>query len=154
MKIENENVNERRINTRILIENWKKTMEHESHNYTSCDWCSWYSHQGIIKRNEWLRNYRTRGDHPNFYIIDIDPEFCKESWRLEETCCHPNFSEWPSCPYEKVWKLFVCTSYTTFPTTPVLLEPYHHSVYCHIQDTHWGRIASIDYVVNKIGQLI
>ena len=32
------------------------------------------------------------GDNPNYYIIEID----QNTWRLEETCCHLNFSERPS----------------------------------------------------------
>ena len=37
---------------------------------TNCNWCSWYSHQKIIKETEGLGNKRTSGDHPNYYIIE------------------------------------------------------------------------------------
>ena len=33
----------------IIIE---KTMEHESDDYTNCNWCFWYSHQRIGSRTE------------------------------------------------------------------------------------------------------
>ena len=34
----------KKISTRTLLENWKKTVEHESDEDTNCNWCSWYSH--------------------------------------------------------------------------------------------------------------
>ena len=45
-------------------------MEHEGDNYTSRDWCFWYSYQRIIKGTGGLGNKRTVGDHPNYYIIE------------------------------------------------------------------------------------
>ena len=48
----------------------KKTMEHESDNYTNCDWCFWYSPQKIIKRTGGIGRRRTSGDHPNYSIIE------------------------------------------------------------------------------------
>ena len=47
-----------------------KKLEHESDNYTNCDWCFWYSHQRVIKGTGELGNKRTSGDHPNLYIIE------------------------------------------------------------------------------------
>ena len=41
-------------------------MEHESDNYTNCDWCFWYSHKGTRE----LGNKRTSEDYPNYYIIE------------------------------------------------------------------------------------
>ena len=32
-----------------LARELKKNVEHESDNYTNCDWCFWYSHQRILK---------------------------------------------------------------------------------------------------------
>ena len=29
--------------------------------------------------------------------------------------------------------------YSSFTKAPALLEPHHQIVWCHIQDTHWGR---------------
>ena len=43
----------------------KKTMEHEGDNYTSRDWCSWFSHQRINKGTGGHGNTRTSGDYPN-----------------------------------------------------------------------------------------
>ena len=45
-------------------------MEHESDDYISCNWCSWYSHQSINKETGRLGNKRTRGDHLFYYIIE------------------------------------------------------------------------------------
>ena len=42
-------------------------MEHEGDNYTSRDWCFWYSHQRIIKG---IGGRRTSGNHPNYNIIE------------------------------------------------------------------------------------
>ena len=50
----------------------KKTVEHESENFTNCAWCFWYSHQRIIKGTGWLGNKRTSRDHPNYYIFEND----------------------------------------------------------------------------------
>ena len=51
---------------------WKKTMEHESDNYTNHDWSFWYNHQRIIKGTGGLGNKKTSGDQPNYYIIEND----------------------------------------------------------------------------------
>ena len=40
-----------------------------------------------------VRNWRTNGDHPNYNIFRDRPEYWEESWWLEETCCHLDFSE-------------------------------------------------------------
>ena len=48
----------------------KKTVEHQSDNYTNCDWCSWYCHRSIIKETGGLGNNRTSGDHANYYVIE------------------------------------------------------------------------------------
>ena len=48
----------------------KKTVEHESDNYTSCNRYFCYSHQKIIKGTRGLGNNRTNVDHPNYYIIE------------------------------------------------------------------------------------
>ena len=53
-----------------LARELKKTMEHESDNYTNLDWCFWYSQQRIIKWVGGLGNKRTSRDHPNYYIIE------------------------------------------------------------------------------------
>ena len=39
-----------------------KKLEHESDIYTNYNWCSWYSHQRIIKVTGRLGNKRTSGD--------------------------------------------------------------------------------------------
>ena len=41
-------------------------MKHEGENYTNRDWCFWYSHQRTVG----LGNKRTKGDHPNYNIIE------------------------------------------------------------------------------------
>ena len=49
----------------------EETVEHESNGYTNYNWFSWFSHRRIIKGTGGLRNKRTSGDHPNYYIIEI-----------------------------------------------------------------------------------
>ena len=44
-------------------------MEQENNSDTDYDWCSWYSHQRIITGTRGFGNKKTRGDHPNCYII-------------------------------------------------------------------------------------
>ena len=48
-----------------------ETGEHESDVYSNCNWFSWYSLQRINKETGGVENKRTRGDHPNFYMIEI-----------------------------------------------------------------------------------
>ena len=45
-------------------------MEHESDSDTNCNYCSWYSHQRIIKGTGGLRNKRTSGDNTNDSTIE------------------------------------------------------------------------------------
>ena len=45
-------------------------MEHERNNYTNRDWCFWYSYQTIIKGTGGLGGRRTRGNNPNYNIIE------------------------------------------------------------------------------------
>ena len=47
-------------------------MEHESDDYTNCNWCSGYSHRRIDAKTRGLGNKRTSGDHPNYCIIEIN----------------------------------------------------------------------------------
>ena len=49
----------------------KKYVEHERDNYTTCNWCSWYSHQMISTRTAVFGNNRTVGDCLNYSIIEI-----------------------------------------------------------------------------------
>ena len=49
-----------------------KKLEHESDDYTNCNWCSWYSHQRIGTRTRRLGNNGTGGYCPNYSIIEID----------------------------------------------------------------------------------
>ena len=49
----------------------EKAVEHESDGDTSCNWCSWHSHQRISTKTGGLENNRTSGDHPNYCIIEI-----------------------------------------------------------------------------------
>ena len=53
-------------------------MGHESENYTSCDWCSWYSDLRIIKANRGRGSKRTSVDHINYYIIE-------NGWKTEKS---------------------------------------------------------------------
>ena len=53
-----------------LARELKKTAEYESDDNTNCDFIFWYNHQKINKGTGGLRNERTSGDHPNYYIVD------------------------------------------------------------------------------------
>ena len=46
-------------------------MEHESDGDTNRNWCAQYSHQRIGTGTGSLGNKRSRGDHPNYGIIEI-----------------------------------------------------------------------------------
>ena len=61
--------NEKKDKYLDLAKGIEKPVEHESDNYTNCDWGFWYSHQRIIKGTGGLKNKRMNGDHPNYYII-------------------------------------------------------------------------------------
>ena len=76
-----------------LARELKKSVEHESDDYTNCNWCSWYSQQRIGTRTGGLGNNGTGGDHPKYSIVEIGQEYWEESWRLEATCS--NSSERP-----------------------------------------------------------
>ena len=54
-----------------LARGLKKTVEHESDDYTNCNWCSWYTHWRINKGTWGLENMSTSRDHPNYCIIAI-----------------------------------------------------------------------------------
>ena len=60
----------RRIITRTLPGNWR-TIEHENDNSINYHFCFWYCHERIKKRIGGLGNKKTRGDHPNYCIIEI-----------------------------------------------------------------------------------
>ena len=49
----------------------KKTVEHESDDYTNCNWCSWCSHQRIGTWTGGHGNNRTGGDCLNYNIVEI-----------------------------------------------------------------------------------
>ena len=63
--------NEKRDKYRDLARELKKIVKHEKSGNPNHNWCSWYSHQRIDARTGRLRNKRTSGDHPNYYIIKI-----------------------------------------------------------------------------------
>ena len=47
-------------------------MEHESDGDNNCNRWSWYTHQMFSKGTGRLGNNRTSGDHPNYWIVEID----------------------------------------------------------------------------------
>ena len=49
----------------------EKTVGHESDDYNNFNWCSWYSQQKIGTRTGRLGNNGTRGECPNYSIIEI-----------------------------------------------------------------------------------
>ena len=46
-------------------------MEHDSDDYTNCDWCFWYNHQKISTKTGRLGNNVTSGDDQTYSIIEI-----------------------------------------------------------------------------------
>ena len=50
----------------------KKTLDHQSDDYTNCDWCFWYSQPKISTRNRGLGNNGMGGDCQNHSIIESD----------------------------------------------------------------------------------
>ena len=54
-----------------LVKGIEKTVEHESDEYTNCNWCSLYSHQRIGTGTGGLRNNGTTGNCPNYNIVVI-----------------------------------------------------------------------------------
>ena len=57
-------------------------MEHESDDYTNCNWCSWYSDQRTGARTGELENNGTGGDCPNYSIIEIGQNIAKSAGDL------------------------------------------------------------------------
>ena len=49
----------------------KQTIEHESDGGTNCNWCVQNSHQEIGTETGGPGDKRTRGEHPNYSIIEI-----------------------------------------------------------------------------------
>ena len=68
-------------------------MEHESDGDSNSNWCVLYGHQKLVQRlydqeiGEWVEAIQYYQDRP---------EYREESWRLEDTYYHSNFSENPS----------------------------------------------------------
>ena len=49
----------------------KTTLEHESDNYTNCNWYYWYSNRRIGMETGGLGNNGSGGDHSNYCIVEI-----------------------------------------------------------------------------------
>ena len=62
---------EKRDKYLVLAVELKKPEEHESDDYTNCNWCSWYSHQRISKKTRRLGNHGTGRDCSNYSIVEI-----------------------------------------------------------------------------------
>ena len=71
----------------------EETKEHESDDYTNCNWCSSYSYQRVVTRIGGLGNKKTSRNHPNKSIIEISQNSEKSpgvSRRLAITQTHGN----------------------------------------------------------------
>ena len=75
-----------------LARELKKTVEHESDDYTNCG--SWYSHQRIRTRTGGHGNNGTGGDCPNYSIVEIGQNTEKSPVDLRRLPV-PNSSEKP-----------------------------------------------------------
>ena len=73
---------EREINTKTLLEDYCKTMEHEDDADTSCNWHIWNYSQRLGKETGKLGNKRKSGDNPENSIIKIgqDTKESPEDW--------------------------------------------------------------------------
>ena len=83
---------EKRISTSTSQGN-RKTVEHESDDYTNCNWGSWYSHQRIGKRTGGPGNNGMNGDHPNYSIIEIGQNTEKSPVDLKKLAVIQTLSE-------------------------------------------------------------
>ena len=52
----------------------EKNCEHESDNYTKCNWCSWYSQRRTGTRTGGLGNKKTSGIHLNNSVMEYATE--------------------------------------------------------------------------------
>ena len=68
-----------------LCQGTEKTVEHESDDYTNCNWCSWYSPQMIATGTWGLGNNRTSGDCTNYSIVEIGQNTGKSPGDLERS---------------------------------------------------------------------
>ena len=68
-------------------------MEHEGDGDANCSWRTWNAHQRIGTRNWkcWKSEEELRPSK-----LHHRPGYREESWRPEETCCHPDSNEQPS----------------------------------------------------------
>ena len=57
-------------------------MEHESDEYTNCNWGAQHIHQRTGTRTGGVGNKETSGDHPNYYIIKIGQNIEKSPGNL------------------------------------------------------------------------
>ena len=64
-------------------------MEHESDDYTNCNWCSCYSHQRIGIGTGGLGNNGTRRDCPNYSIVEIGQNTEKSTGDLRRLAVTP-----------------------------------------------------------------
>ena len=76
-----------------LFKEIEKTVEHESDDYTNCNWCSWYSHQRIGTRTG--GNNGTSRNHKNY---------CVQSWTSPGSNTPQDTNCTATCPLSR--KLF------------------------------------------------
>ena len=84
-----------------LARELKKIVEHENDSDTSYNKCFWYSHQRIVTKTGGLEEIMRRVETVQITALLRSkllhfwkrPEYWEESWRLEETFSHSNFSE-------------------------------------------------------------
>ena len=65
-----------------LARELKKKLEHESVDYTNCNWCPWYSHRRVGSRTGGIGNNATGGGCPNYNIVEIGHNTEKRPWDL------------------------------------------------------------------------
>ena len=101
---------------------WEMCKKFKFNHANKCNWCSWYSHRRINKGTGWLGHKTTRGDHPNFCIIEIgqNTEKSPEDLRrlaVTQTDCKSSDGEAPALD------IYEIQSTLSFPLLPDPLWP-------------------------------
>ena len=94
----------------------KKNVEHESDDYTNCNWYSWYIHKRIGTRTSGLGNNGTGGHYPNYSIVEI-------CWNTEKSSGDTRRLTVPQTPVENYQLTLIFKSWTSLIAFHIALIP-------------------------------